>query len=252
MKDNDDIINQMRGKFVQERSAMKKNYLRGLLVLIILLAAYNVIVFAFPFTRNGVFWTAYGFTAAAIDLQVVIFYLAFRRGESLKSKFYGFPIVKVGIIYLVIQVVAGFIFMAAAALIPVWATVIISVVLLATAGIGLITADAVRDVIEKQDAQLKQDTSFMRKIQLQADNMVNQCGEKKLMGAVKKFAENLRYSDPVSNAVLDSVEEELLVCINNLQKAIRENAYDEAFRICQEAERILKERNLLCKENKRQ
>ena len=104
---------------------MGKNEIRGYIVDAIVFIIFSVISFAPPFHKTGVFWLAYIFGVIAIVYQIYVFKISFSQGDDVKSKFYGFPIARVGVIYLGIQLVISLIEMCLAAIIPVWVTIII-------------------------------------------------------------------------------------------------------------------------------
>ena len=82
---------------------MKKNSTKGYVILGILFALVSIIAFAVPTVKTAAFWITYVFTAAAFAAQIVIWKTALGKGETLKSKFLGFPVVHIGIVYTVIQ-----------------------------------------------------------------------------------------------------------------------------------------------------
>ena len=94
---------------------MGKNEIRGYIVDAILLIVFSVIAFAAPFAKTGVFWMAYLFGVIAIAYQIYVFQISFNQGDDVKSKFYGFPIARVGVIYLAVQLVLSLIEMCLAA-----------------------------------------------------------------------------------------------------------------------------------------
>lgn len=79
---------------------MKKNDVRWWVVLGVVLVVYNVLAFALPFPKTGSFVVSYLFSMVAILAQIYVIRTAFYRGEGVKSKFYGFPIATLGVIYL--------------------------------------------------------------------------------------------------------------------------------------------------------
>ena len=89
-------------------------------MLAILLAVFCAVAFAVPFARTAVFWLGFGFGIFALLFQLYIFKMADANGDA-RSRFYGFPIVRVGVGYLVIQFIASIIEMALAKLLPAWA-----------------------------------------------------------------------------------------------------------------------------------
>lgn len=225
---------------------MKKNTVRWWGVLTILLIVYSVLAFAIPFKKNAVFIISYLFTLVAMGTQIYVIRAAFYQGKGVKSKFYGFPIAKVGAIYLIVQVVLSFVFMTFGAIIPVWIPLILYVVMLGTAALGFIAADVARNEVVQQDVKLKKDLSTMRTLQAKVGAIADQCDVVEL----KKLAENLRYSDPVSGEATAEIEKELATYIEALQKAIIDNDNASISSLCQKAESKLMERNSLCKLNK--
>ena len=121
---------------------MNKNAIRWWVVLGVVLVVYNVLAFALPFPKKAVFAVSYLFTMIAILAQIYVIRTAFYRGEGVKSKFYGFPIAKLGVIYLAVQLIAGLVFMALGLIVPVWLPLALYVVLLGIAAAGFVAADA--------------------------------------------------------------------------------------------------------------
>ena len=224
---------------------MKKNTVRSGLIGILLLVVYHVIVFVIPFTHGGVFWTSYGFGWAAFAVLGLGAYLGLGREQSAKSKFYGYPIARLAAIYFGVQMVLGFAAMAVS-VVPVWAAAVVYVILLALAALGMIGADAVVEEIHRQDAKLKKDVTFMRGLQ----SKVNQMAAQTEVPEVRKFAENLRYSDPVSSEALAEIERDLAAAVDELQAAIVDGDRDAVPTLCRKADNVLSERNRLCRLNK--
>ena len=132
---------------------LNKGKFQTILILAIMLAAYLVLAFVIPFVKTAVFWLALVFTLAAFGLQLYVLKLSFEKGLDARSKFYGFPIARVASVYLIIQIVLSFLFMALAAFCPAWIAAVVFVLLLAAAAVGVVAADAMRDEVERQAAQ---------------------------------------------------------------------------------------------------
>lgn len=154
---------------------MKKDTIRGIIALTVVLALYILIAFLIPFIHTATFWVSFMFTLIAFCVVAASIYIAFVKNPDAKSRFYGFPIAKLGVIYGVVQLIAGFIFMALGVWIPVWVAVLVYAIALGSVAIGLISADAVRDEIQRQDVKLKKDVSFMRNLQSKVCQMATQC-----------------------------------------------------------------------------
>lgn len=225
---------------------MKKNTIRGAIGLGVLLVLYMLVAFLMPFSHTAVFWTNFVFTLIAFGVVAVSAYIAFVRKSDAKSRFYGFPIAKIGAIYGLAQLVLGFVFMALGAWIPVWVAVLVCAIALGVAVIGLVSAEAVVDEIDTQDEKLKKNVAFMRDLQSKVNQMASSCD----LPEMKRFAEEIRYSDPVSSNALTEIERELSAAVDELQSAIVDGDTENIPTLCRKASASLAERNRLCKLNK--
>lgn len=229
---------------------MKKDTIRGVIGLAVLLVLYLLVVFLIPFVHTATFWVSFVFTLIAFAVVGAALYIAFVQKPDAKSRFYGFPIARIGVIYGITQLGAGLLFMALSRWVPVWAAVLVYAIILGVAVIGLISADAVVEEIHVQDGKLKKDVSLMRGLQSKLNQMASQCDNPDAAAAVKRFAEELRYSDPVSSDALTEVEADLAAAVDDLQSAVADGDSNAVKQLCRKASGILAERNRLCKLNK--
>lgn len=193
---------------------------------------------------------AFSYTMIAILAQIYVIRTAFYRGEGVKSKFYGFPIAKLGVIYLAVQLIAGLVFMALGLIVPVWLPLALYVVLLGVAAVGFVAADAARDEVVRQEVKLEKDVSRMREFQAKGRALVTLNQVPEAARPLEKLAEDLRFSDPVSSEALTEIEDQLAECLAQLQEAVSAQKTEQILSVCREAERILAERNQLCKLSK--
>ena len=225
---------------------MKKNFTRSAICLGVLLLLYILLAFLIPFPKTAVFWLSFGFTLVAFAVTGWALYTAFLKKPGATSRFYGFPIARIGVIYGGGQLVCGLLFMALGKWIPTWLAVLVYAVMLGAAVIGLMGAETVVDTIHGQDQKLKQDVRFMRELQSKVNQMAAQCS----LPEVKQFCENIRYSDPVSSEALAEIDLDLSAAVDNLQSAIVDGDNIAIRQLAQKADNVLSERNRLCKLNK--
>lgn len=225
---------------------MKKDTIRWIIGLGVLLVLYILVAFLIPFVHTALFWVSFLFTLIAFGVVAASFYIAFIRNPDAKSKFYGFPIAKIGAVYGLAQLIAGILFMALAAYVPVWAAVLVFAIALGAAVIGLISAEAVVEEIRVQDVKLKKNVTLMRSLQSKVNQMAAQSDD----AAVKALAEEFRYSDPVSSDALAEVEADLSAAVDELQAAIVDGDSEAVKQLCRKAAAVLAERNRICKLNK--
>lgn len=225
---------------------MKKNFTRSAICLVVLLLLYILLAFLIPFPKTAVFWLSFGFTLVAFAVTGWALYTAFLKKPGSTSRFYGFPIARIGVIYGGGQLVCGLAFMALGKWIPTWLAVLVYAAMLGAAVIGLTGAETVVDTIHSQDQKLKQDVRFMRELQSKVNQMAAQCS----LPEVKQFCENIRYSDPVSSEALAEIDLDLSSAVDNLQSAIVDGDNIAIRQLAQKADNVLSERNRLCKLNK--
>lgn len=216
----------------------------------VLLVLYILIAFLIPFVHTATFWVSFLFTLVAFGVVGASCYIAFIKNPDAKSRFYGFPIARIGVIYGMVQLIAGLLFMALAAWVPVWVAILVYAIALGAVVIGLISAEAVVEEIQIQDKKLKKDVTLMRGLQSKVNQMAAQCDNPDAAAAVKQFAEEMRYSDPVSNEALSEIEADLSAAVDELQAAIVDGDSNAVKQLCRKASAVLAERNRLCKLNK--
>lgn len=222
---------------------MKKGSMRAAVCMAVLLVMYLLLAFLAP---RAVVWVSFAFAVAAFGVAGYSIYMAFFKNPDARSRYYGFPIARIGVTYGFTQLALSFLVLALGRWIPVWAAVVVYVLLLAAAIVGMIGADTAADEIQHQDDKLKKNVAFMRALQSQVNQMAAQSG----LPEVKQFSEDVRYSDPVSSPALAEIEGDLTAVVNELQTAIVDGDSGAALLLTQKAENLLRERNRLCKLNK--
>lgn len=215
---------------------MKKNTKLAYAVLGIVFILFNVIVFAVPTDKTITFWIAYAFTVVAFALQIGIWNAAFKATETLKSKFLGVPIIYVGIVYLVLQLIAFAVFMIFP-LIPSWIVVIACALVLGISVICLISADVARDEINRVEEKVNQKVFYIRELQADVEMLAEQEQNLEIKTSLTRLVEKIRYSDPMSNVALADLEAR----IREKVTALRTD--DHKLEIIAELDLLLAERN---------
>ena len=225
---------------------MKKDTIRAIVVAAITFIIYNLIAFVIPFAHTAAFWISYGFTLVAFAVVCASIYIAFIKNPDAKSRFYGFPIARIGVLYGGAQLIVSRIVMALAQWTPWWIPVLVYAIGMGVAVIGLVAADAVVEEIQAQDVKLKKDVSLMRSLQSKVSQIASQADD----AAIKALAEEFRYSDPVSNEAIADAEADLAAVVDQLQAAYVDGDSEAMAQLCRKAAALLAERNRICKLNK--
>lgn len=220
-----------------------KNKNLGYVVLGILLVLLSVIAFVIPTEKTGTFWIAYIFTAIAVAAQIVIWKNALGKENTLKSKFLGLPVVHVGIVYLVVQMVAFAVFAVVPAL-PIWSASVACAAILGFSVIFMIAGEAGRGEIERVDAKVQKKVFFIKELQADVELLIDRETDVKIKTALQQLAEKIRFSDPMSNDALEEIEHSIA------DKIIELKAASNKMTVIQELNLLLIERNKKCKDLK--
>lgn len=229
---------------------MNRNAARGILLAAVLLAVFSAVAFVILAQRTAVFWIAWSCGVIAILAQVYFFRSGLGGDGGAKSRFYGLPLVRIGILYLAVQAAVSIAEIILSGTIPLWAALLVNLLILAAALAGCVAAETARDEIIRQDGQLKKDVSSMRELQALSASLAGQCGDEGLKKALKELADDFRYSDPVTSENTAEAEAELKNGVRDLQQALGEGDTEGAEALCGKLRERLKERNRLCMLNK--
>lgn len=221
------------------------------LAVIAVAAVFSLVAFAVPFMRNEGFWLAYGFGMIAIAAQLYFFQSAFfRPGTSAKSRVYGFPVARIGVIYLVVQFVVSVGEMLLAGQVPLWVYLVLNGAILAFVLVGGLAVETARGEVEKQDARGRADTSSMQKLRIEAEGLLSRCDDAALRQELSQLATALRFSDPVSCEATVLLEGGLAADMLTLRFAVVTGNIASASIVTQRMLANLKERNNLCRLSK--
>lgn len=219
---------------------MSRNKKLGYVILLIAFVIVSVVTFALPTAKTTSFWVAYIFTFIAFATQALIWNIGFKDNAPLKSKFLGIPVVRVGYVYLVFQLIALAVLVAYPAL-PLWVTIIINVLIAGISAICMITAEIGRDIVSNVEEKMQSKVSYIREIQTDIEIAAEQESDSMIKQKMLKLAEKVRYSDPISCDELSELEKRISDKVKEL------NNTDDKSAIVDEIELLLLERNKKCK-----
>lgn len=218
---------------------MKKNSTKGYVILGILFTLVSIIAFAVPTLKTATFWIAYVFTAAAFAAQIIIWRTALGK-EALKSKFLGFPVVHIGIVYAIIQTVAFAVFLFAPTL-PVWSAIVVCSIIAGVSAVCMISTDAGLNEIERVEAEVQEKVFFIRELQADIELIATTETDADTKAELTRLAEKISFSDPMSNEQLMDLENKISTKVLKLKTATNK------VEIITELTLLLDERNKKCK-----
>ena len=219
---------------------MKKNSLMSYLALGVVFALFNVIAFVVPTDKTATFWTAYAFSVVAFAAQIPLWRIAFGKKDTLKSKFLGIPVIYVGITYLIIQLIAFAVFMIFPIL-PVWLAVVVCTTILAISALCAIAGQVGANEINRVEEKIKVKRAFIQFLQTDIEMLAETETDSETKIALKKLAEKVRFSDPMSHEMLGELESRISAKVEEMKTAADKKA------LIEEVAALLTERNKKCK-----
>ena len=225
----------------------KKNSM--IMIYAIIFILYNILFWVIPFPKNISSVITYIFTLAAIILSGFITDYAFKNTQTLKSKVYGFPIFRVGYIYLIAQVTFSVMVYLLNIFIklPVWIAIVVSVIFLAMVLAGVILIDNTRDVVEEVEKKTEIQTRKMTYFRLDVAGLVDFCKDGEVKKKLAVLSEDFKYSDPVSNPELVEIEDKITKEVEELRNLIAQNDTAAMTEKIGHITILLKDRNRRCK-----
>lgn len=214
---------------------MKKDSVKGYVLIGIIFILITVVSLAIPTSKNAAFWIAYIFTVVALAAQIVLWKRTFGHKE-LKSKFLGFPIVHIGIVYLIVQIAVLFVFVFAEKL-PAWSALVTCTVIAAMAAIFMIAADVGRTEIEKVEKKVQGKVFYIKNLQVDIEILASAEKDTKTKEQLEQLAEKIRFSDPMSNEQLAPLEERIAIAVESLKSS------DDKLEIINQLNKLIDERN---------
>ncbi len=219
---------------------MKKSSTKGYVILGILFVLVSAIAFAVPTATTTAFWISYAFTVIAFAAQIVIWKSALGRAEALKSKFLGIPLVYIGVVYLIVQLIAFAVFLFIPTL-PTWSAVVVCAVIAGVSAVCMIASDVGRSEIERVSAKVQKKTFYIKQLQAEVELLAGAETDTATKSALTRLAEKIRYSDPMSDERLADIEDRIAEKIAELK------ASTDKAKIINELNSLLDERNRKCK-----
>lgn len=218
-------------------------------ILAIAFVVYNVIFFILcGFTDHGAtFWLSWAFMQVAFGAMICVGCILGRQGMFLRDWLFGYPIVKHSTLYLIIEFIVSTVFVVLDDRMPWGWALAAQLLLFAVYLIFAISCFLAKETITEVKTKVSDKTRFIKLLRADAEMLVEKCDDPALKEQCRKFAESVRYSDPMSNEALFELEKELAYTVSQCDSAIVAKEYEQASQLCAKASMLLMERNRKCK-----
>lgn len=233
---------------------MKKNFKFYALGWFVLLGLFNLLAFIIPawptlekFTPS--FWIGWGVTIGAFFGQLICAWVAFKE-ESAKKTFYNISLFTVSYAGLITMFVVAMICIIVTPL-PYWIAAIACAVVLIANAVAVAKAKIAIDAVVDVDEKVEKAIAFIYEMREESESLFARAKSDDAKAVIcKKVRDAFKFSDPMSNADLASVEGEIKTHFDLLKKAITEGNMDVATSESEELLALISERNNKCKKLK--
>ncbi|MBO7399178.1 MAG: hypothetical protein J6V10_08790 [Clostridia bacterium] len=231
---------------------MNKNFKKYALIWFVLLVAFNAVVFImrsalsdYGYKYDAQFWIPWVFIMVAFSGNLACAYFAF-KAENLKKMFLNLPLITVSWTALIIMIVAGTVLMLIPGC-PPWIAAICCIIVLAFHAIAVIKAVWAADAVNSIDEKIKEQTSFIKNMTLDAESILARAKSDTIKTECKKVYEAARFSDPMSNGALSLIEAKITVKMDEFATAVNDDNLDKAKELADEIVLLAGDRNRKCK-----
>lgn len=211
---------------------------------------YNVVVFAISgFSGHGAsFWISYIFMLIAFLALAATGLMLRQRSVQPRDWLFGYPVLKHSTIYIIAEIICSITFMLLDNIgCPWWVALVVQVLLLTVYAVFAISCFIVQDTIKEVQENVKANTYFIKMLTVDAQMLAEKVSDMEAKKEFIKFAEQVRFSDPVSNEYLNDIENQIKSQVTNAVNCIEQNDLAGAQQCCSKASLLLTERNKKCK-----
>ena len=230
----------------------KKNYVLIIVFYAIVCALINLLIFTIfkpgkieSDVAKKAFWFAYGFMMASFLLHVgSLFTINAKRG--INAVFMGMPIYVISAIFFAIQSFVSIVFMILGGCnvsVPTTLVVVLEILIL-----GIYLAIAVlsimtKNIVQEIDDNIVKKVTNLRNLYTEVEVAMEACTDPELKNSLRKFAENIRFSDPMSNDSIAALDHQIKVVIEDIKYSVYDENYSSVPTLLRRGNLLLVERN---------
>ena len=229
---------------------MGKGFKQYLITWVILVLMFNVVVFAarpiipgYVINYDARFWISWSFVIISFIVNLFCAYNALKQ-ENIKKLFYKVSLITTSRTGLIITTILGIVLMLIPDC-PYWISIILCTIVSGLTLISISKADLAGETIEEIDKKVKADTFFIKSLTVETQTLISNANSEEAKNICKKIYETVRYSDPVSNALLNDIENEITDKLEKFKIQLKKGICDEE--LSNEIINLVKERNNKCK-----
>ena len=225
---------------------MKKKIVIIAECLIACLLYCGVVLWVFD-EKDSVFWTGFLFTLVAFVTELWV-WLMNEISEAKKGNVVlGVSIFVLTTIYLIVQIVLGIVFMLTSVSFTV--ELVLEILLVGIIYMLILGSYTWKGSDERKVEEITEKRNYIQELYQEISLGSSEAQDEMVKKKMKMFADEIRYSDPISKVDLKEVEGQLRAAAIHIREHINEEP-EELLLCIDQARSLLKERNMRCKSEK--
>lgn len=228
---------------------MKKVFISYSLIWAIMLVLFNIISFVSvemygqeKYTPS--FWIGYIVITFAFVGQLACAYFALKDSNA-KKVFYNISLLTTSYTGLVMTLVFGGLCMIISSL-PYYVGIILCAIVFAFNAIAVVNSTVAIESVDTIDQRIKVQTFFIKSLTVEAETLLSSSKSDIARAECKKVFEAIRYSDPMSNDVLSTVESQITVKFSQFSEAVKADDAEKISMLANEVIILVGDRNKKC------
>ena len=185
-------------------------------VLGIIFAVYNLFVFILCKPQTSAFWISYVFMLVAFASQIAVLFTSVKTLD-VETVFFGIPLMQLSLFYFFAELFASAVFMFFQNFLSYKIPLLIQVALLAIFAVVAILAVAGRDATKAAKDTVQNKVSALKSMGVDVEMLASAAQDGELRTRLKKLAESIRYSDPMTTPAIEDVELRIHQAISELR-----------------------------------
>lgn len=187
-----------------------------------------------------------GMLVAFIGVAVAAVFVLILKIDTKKKMFLAVSQFRTAYVVVILSLVLAGIYLFVG-IVPDWAVYFAAVLVYGVAVISILKAQTAAAIVEGVDEKIKVQTFFVKSLTVDAEHLMNTAKTAELKALSKKVYEAVRYSDPMSNAVLVEVEEKIQGGFYDFENAVNAEDYELSSSTADELLSLIDIRNKKCK-----
>lgn len=213
----------------------------------LVIVLYSAIVWLMPWEKTGNLILSYGSTLLAFGVLFFVWKFAWADSKNAMSKFYGLPVIRVGLIYLVVQIVFSVGVMLLPELLPGRIVMLINIGFMCLFLLGIITTKEIKTQIDNMETRQQDQTAVVKRLRAEARQLSREFQNSTAEKYLHQIEKQLEYSDPVSPPELENEEKSLMLLLKQIKEALQKNDMERFEKLSNQFLIELGKRNDLCK-----